>query len=101
MLKAIGSKIHALLSSPKNMMVFCLVLIFFALIIDGTLFRLWKLNRDYDALTLKLEQESERLKILDVQVQKAKDPLFIKHQARDRFDLVEEDEMVFFFTKSE
>jgi cell division protein FtsB len=100
MLKTIGSKIHALLSSPKSMMVFCLVLIFFALIIDGTLFRLWKLNRDYDALTQKLEQESERLKILEVQVQKAKDPLFIKHQARDRFDLVEEDEMVFFFTET-
>jgi cell division protein FtsB len=83
------------------MMAFCLLLIFFALIIDGTLFRLWKLHRDYDVLTSKLEEEKDRLKILEVQVLKAKDPLFIKHQARDRFDLVEEDEMVFFFTKDE
>ncbi|MCB0348569.1 MAG: septum formation initiator family protein [Bdellovibrionales bacterium] len=101
MFKAIGSKIHGLISSPKKMLVFCLALIFFALIIDGTLFRLWKLHHDFNVLTTNLEEEKERLKILEVQVQRAKDPVFIKHQARDRFDLVEEDEMVFFFTKSE
>lgn len=100
-MKRLISALQDLLNSPRKMLFLSGVLVFSALILDGTLFHLWKLYKNHDELQTKIETSKERTEILDVQIQKAKDPIYIQQQARDRFDFVAEDEIVFVFSKGD
>ena len=79
----------------------CLTLVILNLIVDGSLLRWWSLNRDYNLIQKNiqtLEQQNAKLK---VQLHKAKDPMFLEREARDRFDLVSEGDLVFVFSEEE
>jgi cell division protein FtsB len=69
------------------------------LVLDGSLFRLWSLHRDY----VNIEQDIHVLQTqngeLKQRLAKAKDPAFLEREARDRFDLVKEGDLVFVFTE--
>ena len=93
--------LHEWLHSPKKVLIFCLFFIFITLVLDGSLYRWWSLQQDYKTLKNRIEQNHQDLELLKVKINKAKDPMYIKHQAKDRFDFIEEDEMVFYFTKTE
>lgn len=62
---------------------------------------MWSLNRDF----AQLEQSSKQLKIelasLDSKIRQATNPAFVEREARDRFDLVGEGDLVFVFTEEE
>jgi cell division protein FtsB len=63
--------------------------------------RLWSLHRDHEALLAnisKLEQTNSELK---ARVKHAGDPAFLEREARDRFDLVSEGDLVFIFSEDE
>ncbi len=77
----------------------CLGLVLLNLVLDGSLFRLWSLHRDFDALQVaRTNLESQNLK-LEAQLKRAKDPAFLEREARDRFDLVSEGDLVFVFSE--
>lgn len=79
----------------------CLTLVILNLIVDGSLLRWWSLHRDYNLIQKSiqiLEQQNAKLK---VQLRKAKDPMFLEREARDRFDLVSEGDLVFVFSEEE
>jgi len=78
-----------------------LAFIFITLVLDGSLYRWWSLQQDYKTLQERIDKNHADLDLLKVKIKKAKDPLYIKHQAKDRFDFVEADEVVFYFSKSE
>jgi cell division protein FtsB len=89
--------LHQYLLSPTKILWICAILVVLNLVLDGSLFRLWKLHRDFDQLTvdlMSLQGQSEQLK---TQLKKAKDPEFMEREARDRFDLVNEGDLVFVF----
>lgn len=93
--------LNRLLHTPTKVVWICLGLIMLNLVIDGSLYRLWSLHKDYDTIQsniAKLETQNAKLK---VQLAKAKDPAFLEREARDRFDLVSEGDLVFVFSEEE
>lgn len=64
---------------------------------DGVLWRLWGLQRDQDRLEMEISQMRGQIRQLDKNLIEAKDPAFIERQARDRLDLVRENDLVFVF----
>jgi len=94
-------RLNNLLQAPQKVIWICLGLVVLNLIIDGSLFRLWSLHRDYQTIQgniLSLDQQNAKLKM---QLAKAKDPAFLEREARDRFDLVSEGDLVFVFSEEE
>ena len=71
------------------------------LVLDGSLFRLWKLHRDFNQLTTDITSLQGQHMQLKTQLTKAKDPAFMEREARDRFDLVNEGDLVFVFSDDE
>lgn len=68
------------------------------LVTDGSLFRLWGLYRDHERLQENIEQLKSHSTELRSKLQKAREPAFLEKEARDRFDLVSEGDLVFVFT---
>lgn len=93
--------LNHLLQSPQKVIWLCLGLVVLNLVFDGSLFRLWGLHRDLTNIQENiqtLEQQNAKLK---TQLQRAKDPAFLEREARDRFDLVSEGDLVFVFSEEE
>lgn len=77
----------------------CLVLIVFNLIIDGSLFRLWSMHRDYKKIQNNIELLKQKNDEVKAHLARAQDPAFLEREARDRFDLVQEGDLVFIFSE--
>ena len=92
------SGINELLQHPPRVLWLCGLLIILNLVVDGSLFRLWGLRRDYTQMQSSITQLRTRSDDLKFKLQKAKDPSFLEKEARDRFDLVSEGDLVFVFT---
>lgn len=71
------------------------------LVMDGSLFRLWGMHRDFENIKQNIHQLEQQNQKLTVQLAKAKDPAFLEREARDRFDLVSEGDLVFVFSEEE
>ena len=79
----------------------CLGLVVLNLVIDGSLFRLWSLHRDFASIQANIQSLGTQNEKLKVQLAKARDPAFLEREARDRFDLVSEGDLVFVFSEEE
>lgn len=79
----------------------CLGLIVLNLVIDGSLLRLWSLHRDYESTQEKIQILQQKNQEMKLRLAKAKDPAFLEREARDRFDLVSEGDLVFVFSEEE
>ena len=64
---------------------------------NGNLFRLWGLYRDYDRIVFDIKNTQTTIASLTAQLKQAKDPSFIERQARDKLDLAGEHDLVFVF----
>lgn len=93
--------LNDLLQAPQKVIWICLGLVALNVVLDGSLFRLWSLHRDQVAIEqniANLEQQNQDLK---KRLLRAKDPAFLEREARDRFDLVSEGDLVFVFSDEE
>ena len=93
--------INGLLQAPQKVIWVCVGLIVVNLIIDGSLLRLWSLNRDHEATQEKIHILQTKNQEMKIRLAKAKDPAFLEQEARDRFDLVSEGDLVFVFSDEE
>jgi len=93
--------LNQLLQAPQKVIWICLGLITLNLVLDGSLFRLWSLHRDHTSIREKIEILKSKNQELKVRLKKAKDPAFLEREARDRFDLVSEGDLVFVFSEEE
>lgn len=71
------------------------------LVLDGSLLRLWSLHRDHDSIQEKIQVLQSKTTEMKARLAKAKDPAFLEREARDRFDLVSEGDLVFVFSEEE
>lgn len=99
MIRKVPYYIQHFLARPSKVLVYCALLAFIALGIEGSLFQLWRLYRDESQLTKQIGEIRASTKDLNFQIERARDPKFIEKQARERFDLVEEDDLVFVFSE--
>lgn len=91
---------HFLLSPTKVLWV-CAGLIILNLILDGSLLQLWKLHRDFNQIQSDMVSLVSQNQQLKNKLAKARHPEFLEREARDRFDLVSEGDLVFVFTDDE
>jgi cell division protein FtsB len=68
------------------------------ILLDGTLYQMWELNAEKKNTQQKIQETQQSIKKLQKQIQMAHDPKFIEREARDRFDLVNKDDVVFVFS---
>ena len=89
------------LNSPKRILAFCSMVVLFTFVLDGTLYRLWSLHKEKERLDMQIAKHELAAGDLDKKIRLAKSLDFIEHEARDRFDFVEDDELVFVFSDEE
>ncbi len=85
------------LNHPGRVAVLCLVFLMVTLLLNGLLWKLWSLHRDYERLTADIKGAEANIKKLSLQLKQAKEPSFIERQARDKLDLARDSDLVFVF----
>jgi cell division protein FtsB len=95
----ISQLVSELLQQPLKVLVICLGLVFAGLFLDGSLLRLWVLHRDSEELTERMLVVNHKSTELAAKIKQAKDPQFIEIQARDRFELAGEGDLIFVFSE--
>lgn len=96
-IRHLSFKFRQLLNRPHKVAVICLFIFVVSLFLNGSLWRVWGLRRDHATIQNQIENAQKQSSILDVQIRQAKDPVFIERQARDKLDLVGENDLVFVF----
>lgn len=89
--------IRRFLDHPVRVAILCGIVLMLTLILNGNLWRLWGLHRDFDRFGEQILSAQKSIYVLDGQLHQAKDPSFIERQARDRLDLAGEHDLVFVF----
>lgn len=75
----------------------CALFLTASLVLDGILWRLWGLQRDFERRTTDINNLRSQIQVLDRQLKEARDPAFIERQARDRLDFAGGNDLVFVF----
>lgn len=94
---AIG--LRRFLNHPGKVSLCCLGVFTVSIILNGNVFRLWSLHRDFDRITHEISETRSNIATLTGQLKQAKDPAFIERQARDKLDLAGEHDLVFVFAE--
>lgn len=89
--------IRHFLDHPTRVASLCLAVLALTLVLNGNLWRLWGLHRDFDHLSQQISETRQGTLQLEAQLHQAKDPSFIERQARDRLDMAGEHDLVFVF----
>lgn len=90
-------KFRSLLHDPVKVGIACLLVLTLSIILNGTLWRVWGLYRDHDELSNDIKNIIVENKQLEEKMQLVKDPSYIERQARERMDLVSENDLIFVF----
>lgn len=86
------------LNHPQKVILLCGFGFFLSVFLDGGLFRLWGLHRDIAQMNRFIDETREQTEALNQQLKQARDPSFIERQARDKLDMVNENDLVFVFS---
>jgi cell division protein FtsB len=89
--------LRRLLNRPGSVAVFCLFVFGVSIVLNGNLWRLWGLHRDFARISEEISTTKQGIRDLSGQLKQAKDPAFIERQARDKLDLAGEHDLVFVF----
>lgn len=95
----IGIKFRNFLNHPLKVLVFCFFIFVISLFINGSVWRVLGLYRDRAVIHQQIQDMTKQASILDVQIKQAKDPAFIERQARDKLDLVDQNDLIFIFSE--
>lgn len=94
----IGAEVTSFIQRPTQVMVSFLIVLVIGLLADGTLFRLWRLQRDSKELVRRTDQLKIESEEFDQKIRLARDPNFIELKAREKFDLASEGDLIFVFS---
>lgn len=96
-IRRISFNFRQLLNKPHKVAVICVFVFTISLFINGSLWRVWALRRDHTTIQAQIDNAQKKSTTLDMQIKQAKDPVFIERQARDKLDLVSDNDLVFVF----
>lgn len=88
---------RSFLNHPGRVFSVCVVFFAVTLLLNGLLWKLWSLHRDFARLNVEIVDTRAHIDKLTFQLKQAKDPSFIERQARDKLDLASEKDLVFVF----
>ena len=96
-MKKIGKLINIFLKNPFYVFIFCSCFLAVNLIFDGTLFQIFRLNRDVRIVKNRIELFQNKNEMIKQQIKKSSDSQFIEKEARERLDFVHEGDLIFIF----
>jgi hypothetical protein len=88
---------RSFLNHPGRVASVCLVFFAVTLLLNGLLWKLWGLHRDFERLTFEIHDTQSGIAKLTGQLKQAKDPSFIERNAKDKLDLASDKDLVFVF----
>lgn len=97
-IKALPYTIKRWLNSPGKVFVCCLCVFVLSVLFNGTLWRLWSLNGDHKRFVADIGQVKADISQIESQMKIVKDPSYINRLARDKMDLIGENDLMFVFT---
>ncbi|MCH2533711.1 MAG: septum formation initiator family protein [Bdellovibrionales bacterium] len=77
----------------------CLIFLSFSLLLDGSMYRLWKLNQQFSFFQQELKSLELKEQQLAKDLQNVKNPAFMKRLAQERLDLTDKGDLIFVFTE--
>ena len=86
------------LNRPLWVLIICIVLILSNVMFDGTFSRLMNLVRSQKALKHRIEDLERKNTLVEERLKKLSDSEFLEKEAKDRFNLVGEEDIVFIFS---
>lgn len=89
--------VRLFLNSPSRVLLFSFLFFIANFIGNGNFIRLWNLNSELDKLDILITKNRTEIERIENNISKSKDPAFIERQAREKLDLVSEDDLVFIF----
>lgn len=89
------------LHSPMSVFLCVIALATAAVVLDGTAFRIWSLNRDRDRLETRIESLKQSVSNKERLLIEANRPEYIERQAREQLDFVRDGDLVFVFSNSD
>ena len=96
-MKSIKNLVLKVLYRPYIAFLFCLGFLFLNLVIDGTVFRIFKLNQSLKVLQNRTSELEKKQAEIERKIKKASDPAFIEEEARKRLDYTSEGDLIFIF----
>ena len=99
-MKKIKKFIFQSLHQPYFAFLLCLLFLFINLVLDGTLFRVFRLNRDLQVVKNRIRHIEEKNQQLEDKIQKASQPDFIEKELRQRLDYTNEGDLIFIFPEN-
>jgi cell division protein FtsB len=85
------------LNQPQKVFITCLFVLMISLFLNGTVWKVWGLYRDQAVIKEQIANSEQMTKNFESQMLRAKEASFIEHQAREKMDLVSENDLVFVF----
>ena len=89
------------LYQPSKVAMTALAIATLGLLVDGSLYRLMSLYRERDHVEKENQEIEFKTAALRMQSAGANDPRHIERDARERFDLVEKNDLLFVFSENE
>ncbi len=93
--------VKKILDKPLWVLFFCAFLASANTILDGTLFRIWNLYASGKILDRRIATLEKKNIFLEERLKKLSDSKFLEKEVRDRFDLVNEKDLVFIFSEED
>ncbi len=90
-------EIQSFIHNPRRVFGVCFCFVLVTLLADGTLIKIWGLNQDIIKVQSNLNIVNVEIEKVEKQIHQANEPSYIEREARDRFDLVEDNDLVFVF----
>lgn len=81
------------------MFLVCVCVFVLSLFFNGAIWRIWSLRHDLWTIQEQILNSKSQSKALDMQIKQAKDPSYIERQAKDKLDMVGEQDLVFVFSE--
>lgn len=97
-LKVFSYRFQNWLYQPYKVFIVCLSVLLGSLLINGTVWKVWGLYRDETRFKLEIEKAKVDTKMVESQMIMVKDPLYIERMAKDKMDLVGENDLMFVFS---
>lgn len=92
-----GSRFRNFLNRPLKVLLVCNIIFATYLFMNGAVWRVWGLKRDQATITDQIANSKIISKNLDMQIKQAKDQSYIARQAKDKLDMVGENDLIFVF----
>jgi cell division protein FtsB len=99
MLSRLKIFIHRLLHNPMQVLSLGIVITFMLLLLDGSLWRFWSLQRGQEDMKARMVDLEAKAKALEFQIHQAEQMTYIERQATDQFDYVREGDLIFVFNE--